>query len=130
MVFGYTVWMLSDQQRGELLELIPAVYPRIIAHHVTKEFDVPESSGAPENEIGKIYKIVDDGKGVQGILVRVNNSRHRSDRHLYHITWSLADGRKPVETNFVADNTLFHSNVSKEISDIEIELEGAFIPFA
>jgi hypothetical protein len=36
---------------------------------------------------------------VEALVVELNGSTKRPDGNTYHITWSLAEGRKPVESN-------------------------------
>jgi len=47
----------------------------------------------------KVVGYVDDGEGLEALVVSVNGSTERPDGKIYHITWSLNEGRKPVESN-------------------------------
>jgi len=38
---------------------------------------------------------------VQALVIRIEGSTRRPDGGTYHITWSLAPGRRPVESNEV-----------------------------
>ena len=50
--------------------------------------------------------IADDNNGVQALVLSIGNTTNRWDGGTYHITWSLAEGRKPVESNKVVKNFL------------------------
>jgi hypothetical protein len=39
----------------------------------------------------------DDGAGVQALVVRIGGTTERPDGAIYHITWSLAEGREARE---------------------------------
>ena len=94
-------WKLDRDQRKELLQQFPPRYPNVIADHVTLR---PRSSGhapLPDETHGEIVGRVDDGKGVEAMVVRLGDSTDRPDGGTYHITWSLADGRRAKESNDV-----------------------------
>ena len=46
---------------------------------------------------------MDDGRGVQALVLRIAGTTARPDGSRWHVTWSLdrAAGRKPVESNTV-----------------------------
>lgn len=96
----YTGYELSDESKNELLKIFPPKYKRVVAHHITYEFGVPRDSDPPKapkdvNVIG----YVDSGEGVEGLVVEVDEEERRPDGKRYHITWSLDEGRRAVETN-------------------------------
>jgi len=80
---GYTGWALDPEQRKIFLTLFPPSYERVIAHHCTAEFGVTSDHPLPTADHGEVVGVADDGGST------------------WHITWSLAPGRKPVESNQV-----------------------------
>jgi hypothetical protein len=101
---SYTGWLLPEADRDKLLRLFPPTYHDVIAHHVTLRMGANE---VPEPTEGVIVGIVDDGNGVQALVVQIDGAINRPDGYTYHITWSVdreTHNRKP-----------FHSlNVLKE----------------
>jgi hypothetical protein len=97
-------WELDDAERAVLLEQFPPVWPDIYAHHVTCGWC--EDVSLHDVETGHIVGVVDDGKGLQALVVEINGTVHRPDGNLFHITWSLdkSRGRKPVDSNNVLKN--------------------------
>lgn len=98
-----TGWTLPAAERAALLAEIPPAYGRPIAHHVTFKTATGGSEVPTAAADGEIIGIADDGKGVQAAVVKLNGSTDRPDGGTYHITWSLAPGRKPVESNAVIE---------------------------
>jgi hypothetical protein len=43
----------------------------------------------------------DDERGVEAMVVAIDGTTDRPDGSTYHITWSLADGRRARESNDV-----------------------------
>lgn len=94
-------WSLDRDQRDELLDRFPPVYPNVIADHVTLAAGVGKGHPLPSQDRGEIVGTVDDGAGVQAMVVRIGGTTNRPDGSTYHITWSLARDRKPIESNDV-----------------------------
>jgi hypothetical protein len=96
-----TGWKLDAAQRAELLLQFPPRYPSLVADHVTLESGVgPDASLPPEAE-AEIVDRADDRAGVEAMVVSLNGSTDRPDGSTYHITWSLAEGRRAKESNDV-----------------------------
>lgn len=96
----YTGYLLTDDSRSRLLQKFPPRYPKVIAHHITEAFGTKKSDPAPaQPKFVSVVGYIDSGDGVEGLLVAVDGSTDRPDGGKYHITWSLKEGRKPVETN-------------------------------
>jgi hypothetical protein len=74
----------------------PASFDRIVAEHVTYAYPDPTCAPAARN-----VRIVGHAKadGVQALLVEIDGTSARPDGKLFHLTYSLAPGRKPVESN-------------------------------
>lgn len=96
----YTGYLLTEKTRNELLALFPPKYEKVVAHHITLTFGVPATTPPPEMpESVTVVGHIDSGDGVEGLLVEVNGTTFRPDGSRYHVTWSLAEGRKAFETN-------------------------------
>jgi hypothetical protein len=48
-----------------------------------------------------VVGVADDGAGVQALVVEIGGTTRRPDGSAYHITWSLARGRRAAESNDV-----------------------------
>ncbi|HEX8527899.1 hypothetical protein [Allosphingosinicella sp.] len=94
-------WKLDRAQRMELLQQFPPRYPDVDADHVTLQSGASSDAPLPEETNAEIVGRVDDGKGVEAMVVRLGGTTDRPDGSTYHITWSLAAGRKAVESNDV-----------------------------
>jgi hypothetical protein len=95
-----TGWTLDREDRKRLLEHFAPRYADVVADHVTLRIG---GGGLPTEGSGEVIGEVDDGDGVQALVVRIGGTSDRPDGSTYHITWSLdrARGRKPVESNDV-----------------------------
>ncbi|MDB5693773.1 MAG: hypothetical protein JWO81_2836 [Alphaproteobacteria bacterium] len=100
---GETVigWKLDRGQRGELLQQFPPRYEKVVADHVTLQTQACADAPLPEEISGEILGRADDGQGVEAMVVRIAGTTDRPDGSTYHITWSLADGRRAKESNDV-----------------------------
>jgi hypothetical protein len=100
---GYLAYPLPNNVRSELLDLFPPKYDRVVAHHVTYEFDVPSSAinQVPQHLWSPTIVVVgyQDINGVEALVVEVEGTTIRKDGKIYHITWSLSPGKKPMESN-------------------------------
>jgi hypothetical protein len=96
----YTGWLLDAGDREALLRRFPPAYPEVVAHHVTLKFG-DKTAAPPTETAGEVIGLADDGHGVQALVVRIAGSTDRPDGGTYHITWSLAEGRKAKESNAV-----------------------------
>jgi hypothetical protein len=92
-------WRLDRVQRQELLAQFPPAYANAVADHVTLKPDVPASTPLPKAHHAEIVGRVDDDKGVEAMVVRIDGTTDRPGGGTYHITWSLADGRRAKESN-------------------------------
>lgn len=102
---AYTGWELPSDERERLLALIPAVYPHVVAHHVTLAFGVPADEAAPAEAQAHVVGVADDGSQVQALVVAIDGRVNRPDGKVFHITWSLDrdKGVKPVHSNDVIE---------------------------
>jgi hypothetical protein len=88
---SYTGWLIPERDRAMLLGRFPTTYPNVRAHHVTLRMGIGE---LPTATAGRVVGVIDDGRGVQTLIVSIDGSTERPDGHKYHITWSVADDRK------------------------------------
>ncbi len=100
---GNTVigWKLDREQRKELLQQFPPQFPNVVADHVTLRPRSAANAPLPSEQHGEIVGRVSDNKGVEAMVVRIDGTTDRPGGGTYHITWSLADGRRAKESNDV-----------------------------
>ena len=94
-------WKLDREQRRELLQQFPPRFRNVVADHVTLRGESAGDAALPEESEGEIVGRADDGKGVEAMVVAIDGTTDRPDGSTYHITWSLEDGRRAVESNDV-----------------------------
>ena len=100
---GYVGWKLPDTTRATLLRMFPPAYERVYAHHCTLRYGVTADTRLPPEDRAVVVGMTDDGEGLQTLVLSIAGTTNRWDGGTYHITWSLAPGRKPVESNSVID---------------------------
>ena len=94
-------WKLDRDERDALLARFPPRYGNAVADHVTLRAHVDARSPLPPPSTGVIVGRSDDGAGVEAMVVQLDGSTERPGEGRYHITWSLAAGRRAVESNDV-----------------------------
>ncbi len=94
-----TGWKLDRNQRRELLQQVPPKFRNAVADHVTLSSRAAPDAPLPQEDEGHIVGRADDGKGVEAMIVSIGGTTDRPDGSTYHITWSLAEGRRAVESN-------------------------------
>jgi hypothetical protein len=92
-------WKLDRSQRAEMLERIEPAYPNVVADHVTLAANVSTDAPLPEAVTAEAIGRVDDGRGVEALVVAVDGTTERPGGGTYHITWSLGPGRRAKESN-------------------------------
>ena len=92
-------WKLDRAQRKELLQQFPPRYANVVADHVTLRPRAAHDAPLPDETLGEIVGRADDGRGVEAMVVSLGDTTDRPDGGTYHITWSLADGRRARESN-------------------------------
>jgi hypothetical protein len=117
-----TGWKLSPDDRELLLRRFPPRYEKVIADHVTLQVGASADTPLPRRpQNARIVGKADDGRSLECLVVEIDGSSDRPDGSIYHITWSLGDGRKARESNDV-----LRSSGWKAIEvPIPIELEPA-----
>ena len=96
-----TGWKLDREQRRALADRFRPKFRNLVADHVTLAHGAAKDAPLPEETDGLIVGRADDGKGVEAMIVSIRGTTDRPDGSTYHITWSLADGRKAKESNDV-----------------------------
>lgn len=114
-----TGWRLDRDDRSELLDRFPPKFPDTVAEHVTLQSgtDCP----LPTARTGEVIGEIDDGAGVQALVVRIGGTEKRPDGSTYHITWSLGPGRKARESNDVLRDRAW----DRFNAPVPVELEAA-----
>ena len=92
-------WKLDREQRRALIDRVHARFKNLVADHVTLAARASDDAPKPEETEGLIVGRADDGRGVEAMIVSINGTTDRPDGGTYHITWSLADGRRAEESN-------------------------------
>ena len=93
-------WKVDRAERDALLERFPPSYERPVADHVTLETEAGDKPLPPETS-ARIIGRADDGEGVEAMVVAMDGTSDRPDGSTFHITWSLAQGRRARESNDV-----------------------------
>lgn len=98
-----TGWKLAERDRERLLARIPPTFTDVIADHVTLRTGTDQDTPLPTATEGAIVGEIDDGAGLQALVLRIGGTTRREDGGTYHITWSLdaASGRRAIESNEV-----------------------------
>jgi hypothetical protein len=93
-------WKVDRDCREQLLNQIDPAYPEVVADHVTLDADAVDEPPPPPVR-AMIVGRSDDRRGVEAMVVAIDGSTDRPDGSTFHITWSLAPGRRAVESNDV-----------------------------
>ena len=118
----YTGYELTEQSREKLRELFPPKYSEFLGHHITEQFGVKDPSKVPDQPgEAKVIGYLDEGNGLEGLLVSIDGNTRRPDGSLYHITWSIdrSKGYKPVHTNKYIDQ-------ARPVSPVNIQVIPKF----
>jgi hypothetical protein len=107
-IMGYYAYKLDDATREGLLADIHPTYSQVEADHIVYKNGAPGES-MPELDKAEIIGAVDDGKGLQIALVRINGQLERPDGKFYHIIWS----RDPGSTHEI-DHRIIEDNLKKQ----------------
>jgi len=94
-------WKLDPADRDRLLGLFAPLFRQTVADHVTLRFGTDAGTPLPAETSGEVVGEVDDGAGVQALVVQIGGVTDRGDGSHFHITWSLGEGRHAKESNDV-----------------------------
>ena len=97
-------WKLDRARRAELRKRFEPKYRNVVADHVTLVSRVAEETPLPDEVTAEIVGRIDDGQGVEALVVAIGGSTDRPGGGTYHITWSLGPRRKARESNDVLAN--------------------------
>ena len=93
-------WLLAEGDREKLLQRFKPKFEKTVAHHVTLKTEA-ERDPLPPDVKAEIVGRADDEKSVEAMVVTIDGTTDRPDGSTYHITWSLAEGRRARESNDV-----------------------------
>jgi hypothetical protein len=98
-----TGWKLTEHDVARLLARFRPRFPDVVADHVTLCVGTNLKDPLPEETEGAVVGEIDDGAGIEALIVRIGGTTDRKDGGTYHITWSLnrGCGRRPKESNDV-----------------------------
>lgn len=94
-------WSVERGERQALLERFASLYPEVVADHVTLKSRLDPGAPLPGEVTAQIVGMADDGEGVQALIVSIDGTTNRPGGGTFHITWSLAPGRRARESNDV-----------------------------
>lgn len=102
----YSGWELTTEAREELIKKYPPLYSNVVCHHITYEYG-PEAKLPPKAKVevvGRTTSMI----GLDVLIVKINGSfvREHNDS-IYHITLSLGQGKRPVDSNRAAKEGLW-----------------------
>jgi hypothetical protein len=121
----YLAFELSPVSRTFLLTQFSPHFKKVMCQHITVMFNLTDESAAllQEQLANADLRVVgfQTGDGVECLVVEVNGSSRRPDGGCYHITLSLADGHKPVESNMLIKQQGFQTCVPVQI-EAELKL--------
>lgn len=96
---SYNGWMIPDRERARIFTMFAPRYPNHKCTHITLTLDIHKEF--PTDAQVAIVGYIDDGSGVEALVVSVDGDIRRPDGLIYHITLSVADGRASKESNDV-----------------------------
>jgi len=96
-------WKLDRAQRAELLERLPPRYGKVVADHVPLARAEPDAP-LPDPVSARAVGHIDDGQGVEALVVAIDGTTDRPGGSTFHITWSLGPRRRAKESNDVLAN--------------------------
>jgi hypothetical protein len=98
----YIGWKLDPHCRDTLLERFPPRYSKVVADGVTLLGNVTGDLPVPVND-AQIVGRVDDGEGVEAMIVSLYGSTDRFDGSCFHIPWSVDTDRAPTEASKIIE---------------------------
>jgi hypothetical protein len=98
-VATYSGWALTDPDRvlAQLAErgILPTFGDRVVCDHITYAYP---GHDAPPMAVARVVGVAADDR-VQALVVDIDGTLMRPDGRVYHITYSLAPGAVPSESN-------------------------------
>lgn len=98
-------WKLDRSEREQLLRRFAPRYADVVADHVSLKSEA-ENDPLPDPVEAEMIGHVDDGNGLECMVVTINGTTDRPDGSIFHITWSLdkTKGRQARESNNLLKN--------------------------
>jgi hypothetical protein len=122
---GYIAYNLTEASRAKLLGEFPPKFSKVVAHHITLQFGVDDSTPLPPTpQKAEVIGYACNDK-IECVVARVDNQERRAvDGKLLHITLSHSDEAKPVMSNDLLTDMEY-----TPVSPIEIIVEPTFNKF-
>jgi adenosylcobinamide amidohydrolase len=123
---GYNGYKLTDNARKELLAAVPAMFPDVVAHHVTHEFNIAESDPPYVGTVRVVAVASNDM--IQAVLVKVLGTVTRAHGDsFYHVTLSMDKnaGAKANDSNALIKD----SGDWIAVVPFDIDVIPTFFPF-
>ena len=98
----YFAYKISEESRSELLRLFATSFSKVICHHVTIEFNLtPEKLQTYSFDENTKVEVVGYARGdnIEALAIAINGETERRDGSFYHVTLSLQQPAKPVDSN-------------------------------
>ena len=123
---GYNGYKLTDNARQELLAAVPAMFPDVVAHHVTHEYNIVESD-PPYAGTVRVVAVANNAM-IQAVIVKVLGTTARAHGDsVYHVTLSMdkAAGAKANDSNTLIKD----SRNWTAVVPFDIDVIPTFFPF-
>lgn len=99
----YLAWVLTEGSRRILLDRFPPRFSQILCHHITVQYDLTEDIlwEAENCHAGARVQVVAhvSDASLECLVVSIGGATTRKDGSTYHITHSLENPRRPVDSN-------------------------------
>ena len=76
-------WLLDRKEREALLDRFPPEWPDVIADHITLDTNADLKDPLPEAKKAVIVGGINDGEGLQAMVVAVDGSTDRPDADIH-----------------------------------------------
>lgn len=129
----YLAFELSDKSRANLLALFSPRFSKVIAHHVTIEFNLTKENFdkykrmlEPTPKVSAYGYAKGDGIECVAIAIsgpNIQNDTDRADGSFYHVTLSLDPPHKPVESNKLKDKVVLISSMFRSVASLGLSGE-------
>lgn len=98
---SYIAFELDGKSRRKLVQRFIPKYPDFMGYHITYKLGSKKDKLPGMPKTIEVIGYVDDGDGLEALVVAVNGKTVRPDGKTYHITWSLdrSKGKKPAHSN-------------------------------
>jgi hypothetical protein len=106
---NYSGWWVMNKSHilMTLASTFPAEYPNVYLDHITHKY--PDFSSLEPVDAYIIGYVKNEY--IQAFIVSINGNTIRPDGKTYHITYSVAEGHKPVESNKAIENAKQNNSI-------------------